>query len=218
MRVYQRLPNISRDRSLAPDMEHHILAWIAQYGYLAIFILLVFGIVGLPVPDETLLTFTGYLVFKGKLELWLAAGTALAGSISGITISYRLGRSFGMPLVRRYGRYLHLKEEHINKAHAWFERIGHWALTFGYFIPGVRHVTAFAAGISQVPSPQFAAYAYSGAVLWVSAFISLGYFLGERWEAVQKNVDHYLVASTAAGAILLAGYLYWRKRRRGRGK
>jgi membrane protein DedA with SNARE-associated domain len=48
-------------------MEQHVLAWIAQYGYLAIFSLLVLGIVGLPVPDETLLTFTGYLVFRGHL-------------------------------------------------------------------------------------------------------------------------------------------------------
>src|ERR1035438_7205085 len=53
-------------------MEQHVLAWIAQYGYLAIFSLLVLGIVGLPVPDETLLTFTGYLVFRGHLWLPLA--------------------------------------------------------------------------------------------------------------------------------------------------
>ena len=49
-------------------MEQQILAWITQYGYLAIFGGLVFGIVGLPVPDETLLTFTGYLIFKGHLK------------------------------------------------------------------------------------------------------------------------------------------------------
>ena len=49
-------------------LEQQVLAWIAQYGYLAIFCLLVFGIVGLPVPDETLLTFTGYLVFKGHFR------------------------------------------------------------------------------------------------------------------------------------------------------
>ena len=66
-------------------MEQQVLAWITHYGYLAIFLLLVFGIVGLPVPDETLLTFTGYLVFKGHLSLPLAFATALAGSACGIT-------------------------------------------------------------------------------------------------------------------------------------
>jgi membrane protein DedA with SNARE-associated domain len=200
-------------------MEQLILAWITQYGYLAIFLLLVFGIVGLPIPDETLLTFTGYLIFKGHMHLALAFATAFAGSVSGITISYRLGRSFGMPLVHRYGKYLHLTEEHLAKAHSWFERIGHWSLTFGYFIPGVRHFTAYAAGMSGLPPLQFALFAYSGALLWVSAFIGLGYFLGERWQAVQKNIDHYLFSFTVAGAILLAGYyLVWWKRRRARGK
>ena len=139
-----------------------------------------FGIVGLPVPDETLLTFTGYLVFKGHLSLPLAYAAAFAGSTCGITISYTLGRTFGLALIHRYGKYLRITEAHIRKAHAWFERVGNWGLTFGYFIPGVRHVTAYAAGMSEVEPHQFALFAYSGGCLWVAAFIGLGYFLGER--------------------------------------
>src|SRR3954466_11199953 len=107
-------------------MEQDVLAWITQYGYLAIFLLLVFGIIGLPIPDETMLTFSGYLVYKGHLSLPLALLTALAGSITGITISYWLGRSFGLMLIHRYGRYVRIREEHIQKTHAWFERVGHW--------------------------------------------------------------------------------------------
>src|SRR5450432_727453 len=140
-------------------MEQHVLAWITQYGYVAIFSLLVFGIVGLPVPDETLLTFTGYLVFKGNLSLLPAFGAALAGSLCGITLSYTLGRTFGIKLIHRYGRYVRITEEHIDKAHAWFARVGHWGLTFGYFVPGFRHLTAYAAGMSSVEPPQFALFA-----------------------------------------------------------
>ena len=192
-------------------MEQHVLAWITQYGYVAIFGLLVFGIVGLPVPDETLLTFTGYLVYRGNLSLTLAWAAALAGSASGITISFFLGRIFGHTVLLRYGKYLHLTEDRLARAHSWFERIGHWALTFGYFIPGVRHLTAYAAGMAEVRPHQFAVFAYTGSVLWVSAFISLGYFLGERWESVQRNVEHYLVGTSIALAVLVIGYLVWRK-------
>lgn len=192
-------------------MEQLILAWIGQYGYAAIFLLLVFGIVGLPVPDETLLTFTGYLVFKGHLSLPLAFAATLGGSACGITVSYWLGRTFGMVLVHRYGRYLRITEAHIAKAHAWFDRVGHWGLTFGYFVPGVRHFTAYAAGMAEVTPRQFSAYAYSGAILWVSTFLALGYFLGERWQAVQKNVDHYLLGASLAAGAVIAGYLAWRK-------
>jgi len=194
-------------------MEQQVLAWIAEYGYLAIFSLLVLGIVGLPVPDETLLTFTGYLVFQGHLSLPLAFLSGWAGSACGITLSYTLGRTFGLTLIHRYGRYLRITEEHVEKAHAWFRRAGHWSLTFGYFIPGVRHLTAYAAGMSALEAPQFALFAYLGACLWVSTFLSLGYFLGDRWESVEHNIHHYLVYLTFAGVIALGGYLIWRRRR-----
>jgi membrane protein DedA with SNARE-associated domain len=192
-------------------MEQHVLAWIAQYGYLAIFSLLVLGIVGLPVPDETLLTFAGYLVFRGHLSLPLAFLSAFAGSACGITLSYTLGRIFGLILIHRYGRYLRITAEHVEKAHAWFRRAGHWSLTIGYFIPGVRHFTAYAAGMSELEYPTFALFAYAGAAIWAGTFIGLGYLLGERWQAVQANIHHYFVGGTIAIVILAAAYLAWRK-------
>jgi len=202
-------------------MEQHVLVWISQYGYLAIFLLLVMGVVGLPVPDETLITFLGYLVFKGRMSLAPAYGAALAGSLCGISISYTLGRTFGIKLIHRYGRYLHITEARVNKAHAWFARVGHWALTFGYFVPGVRHLTAFAAGMSAVEAPQFALFAYSGGCVWVGTFLALGYFLGERWQVVERNIEHYFAAMTVAAVILAAAYLAWRtleaRRRRATG-
>src|SRR5882724_4042636 len=99
-------------------MEQQVLAWIAQYGYAAIFVLLVLGIVGLPVPDETLLTFTGYMIYKGHLGLPLAFLSGFLGSACGITLSYVLGRTFGIRLIHRYGKYLRIREEHLEKAHA----------------------------------------------------------------------------------------------------
>ena len=86
-----------------------------------------------------------------------------------------------------------------------------WSLTFGYFIPGVRHFTAYAAGMSDLEYPTFARFAYAGAALWASAFIGLGYLLGERWQAVQRNIHHYLVVGAIAAVVLAAGYLAWRK-------
>jgi membrane protein DedA with SNARE-associated domain len=195
-------------------MEHQVFAWISQYGYPAIFCLLVLGIVGLPVPDETLLTFTGYLIYKGHLHLPLAFASAFFGSVCGITLSYILGRTFGLALIHRYGKYVWIREEHINKAHEWFERVGHWGLTFGYFIPGVRHFTAYTAGISDLAPHHFAAYAYTGAFLWASTFLSLGYFLGERWEVVSRQIHHHAAIATAAALVLGVAYWLWRRWRR----
>lgn len=195
-------------------MEHQVLDWISRYGYPAIFFLLMLGIAGLPVPDETLLTFTGYLIFAGHLKLLPTFATVLAGTICGITLSYALGRIFGLPLIHRFGKYVHLTEERLAKAHGFFERVGHWSLTFGYFVPGVRHLTAYAAGVSYVAPHIFALYAYLGALFWSATFLSLGYFLGDRWESVSKRIhqDLMLVACVVGGGLLL--YVLWRVLRR----
>jgi len=195
-------------------LEQQILAWITQYGYAAIFVLLIFGIVGLPVPDETLLTFTGYLIYKGNFSLPWAFAAAAAGSAAGMTVSYTLGRVFGMAVLHRYGKYLHITPERIQRVHAWFDRIGHWTLTIGYFIPGVRHLTAYAAGMSELEPHQFAVFAYTGTILWVTTFLSLGYFLGERWQTVEQNIHHYLVIGSVGIAVLAVAYLIWRRSRR----
>jgi membrane protein DedA with SNARE-associated domain len=166
--------------------------------------------VGLPVPDETLLTFTGYLIYSGRLKLLPAFLSAFSGSVCGITVSYILGRTFGLALIHRYGKYIHLTEERIRYAHNWFERVGRWGLTFGYFIPGVRHFTAYAAGMSELQAHEFAVFAYSGAFIWATTFISLGYFLGERWASTSERIHTHMLIATGVGIGIGLLYLAWR--------
>lgn len=194
-------------------MEQSVLNWISHYGYPAIFCLLMLGIVGLPVPDETLLTFTGYLVFSRHLRPMPAFVTVMLGTICGISLSYVLGRTFGLALIHRFGKYIHLTEQRLAKAHAFFERAGHWSLTFGYFVPGVRHVTAYVAGVSYLEPHIFALFAYSGALLWATTFLTLGYYLGERWQVVSARIHHDLLIVCLAAAALAGVYLLWRKLR-----
>jgi membrane protein DedA with SNARE-associated domain len=191
-------------------LESTVLQWVATYGYFAIFSLLVLGIVGLPVPDEFLLTGCGFLVYQGHLRLIPTVASALAGSMSGITCSYLIGRTVGWKFLHsRVGRWLHIKDRNIQRVHDWFNRIGHWALMVGYFIPGVRHFTAIVAGTSKLEYHAFAMYAYSGATLWVSIFIFIGYHFGERWPQILGLVEHNLkLASVVAGALVLAYLLF----------
>jgi membrane protein DedA with SNARE-associated domain len=190
-----------------------VFHWIASYGYFGIFLLLMFGVVGLPVPDETLLTFAGYLIYRGQFHPVPTYCAALAGSICGITLSYTLGRATGYLLIEKYGAKLRIKMDRVQRVHNWLHRIGGLTLTFGYFVPGVRHLTAYVAGASELEAPVFAVFAYSGAVLWSATFITLGYFLGEEWSRV-RDLDEYALA--AAGGIAVAGavyYILWRRRR-----
>jgi membrane protein DedA with SNARE-associated domain len=191
-----------------------VLDWITRYGYAGIFSLLVLGIVGLPIPDETLLTFAGYLVSRGKLRLVPTAAAALAGTMCGITISYLLGRLTGYFLLEKHGAWLHIRMEQVERVHGWFRRMGRFTLTVGYFVPGVRHLTAYVAGASELEAPIFAVFAYSGAVLWCATFLTLGYFLGEHWMQASAQVHRWILIGGVALAAAGAGYLLWRRRAR----
>lgn len=177
--------------------------WIHRHGYVAIFILLMLGIVGLPIPDETLLVFAGYLSFKGDLSAPLALASAALGSGCGITISYGLGRLLG-PRVRTLLRaWLHLTDERYQTAQQWMNRWGSYALLLAYFVPGLRHFGALTVGVSQLPYPAFARPAYLGAFLWSGTFITLGYVLGEAWVTFSPLL-HQTFVWIAVGALTLA--------------
>jgi membrane protein DedA with SNARE-associated domain len=168
-----------------------LFGWISQYGYASLFVLLVLGIVGLPVPDETLLVFCGYLISKGQWNPLLAFASAFAGSVCGISISYLLGRTLGHAAVERYGKFIHLTPAKVERVHQWFKKFGNWLLSVGYFIPGVRHFTALVAGMSGLEFRVFAPFAYFGAAVWVTFFLSLGYWFGENWTSIIELTHRY---------------------------
>ena len=157
------------------------LHWIDRYGYGAIFALLMLGIVGLPVSDETLLIFVGYLSFKGTLQLEPALATAFLGSASGISLSYAIGRFIGLPALLKFGYLIRLRPEHLTETQRWVERWGKYSLLVAYFIPGIRHLAALVLGASLLPPAVFARFAYSGALVWSASFIGLGYLAGDEW-------------------------------------
>jgi len=194
------------------------LHWIETYGYLGVFSSLMLGIFGLPIPDETILAFIGYLIFKGYFHPLPTMLIAFLGSICGITLTYLVGRILGLPLLEKYGKYLHVTPERLAQAHQWFEKYGKWSLFGGYFLPGVRHLTAFSAGVSGLEYRKFAPFAYSGGLLWVATFLTLGYVVGEEWHKIMPVIHTYLRALVAGVVVLgLAAYLiYWIRRARRR--
>jgi membrane protein DedA with SNARE-associated domain len=180
-----------------------IAHWVNHYGYTGIFFLLVLGIVGLPIPDETLLTFAGYLVFKHHLKLAPTFAAAFFGSACGITVSFGLGRSLGLFLVHHYGRLFRITPAQLERVHAWFDRFGTWTLLFGYFVPGVRHLTAVVAGTSKLHPIHFAIFAYSGALIWAATFIGVGFYFGDQWTQVLALVHRHLLRLTLIALCLI---------------
>jgi membrane protein DedA with SNARE-associated domain len=186
-------------------VEQELLAWISHYGAVALFGLLALGVIGLPVPNETLLTLAGALVRKGELSLVPTLIAACAGNVSGVTTSYLIGRFASKTFLHNH---FQRATEVLEK---WFERIGKWALTFGYFIPGVRHFTALGAGSSGFSFPMFARYAYSGAILWTVLFLALGYFIGPHLPTSFQQFHQKRLAAIVIVVLCAAGYDIYRR-------
>lgn len=193
-----------------------LVAWVVQHGYLGLGAALAAGIVGVPVPDEVLLTFAGYQVSIGRFQLAPTLAAAFLGSACGITVSCGAGRILGGWLLGVGERHGFLPAQRVTAVRRWFERFGRWSLTLGYFVPGLRHVIAIIAASVGVPCPTFALFAYLGAMAWVASFVGLGYLLGEEWHSVVDTLHHHLLvfgaAVTATLAVLLLGRVWWARR------
>ena len=124
-------------------MEHKLFEWLASYGPPVLFVAQMFGIFGVPIPDELLMTISGALMRRGQMPGAATVFAALAGCTTGITFSYVLGRTVGIAAVHRA---LRLHPMALDRATRWYQQFGPWVLVFGYFIPGVRHISAIAAG------------------------------------------------------------------------
>lgn len=194
-------------------MTETVLQWISQYGYAGLFAALMFGIAGLPIPDETIMVFCGYLISQHRLDPLATYLVGVCGSVCGISLSYVIGRTGGHAVVERYGRFVHLTPTRVARVNSWFQRTGEWLLTFGYFILGVRHFTALVAGMSGLNFKTFAVFAYCGAALWVATFLGIGYLVGDHWREALAVVRHYSWALSGAIAVAAVAWFLWTKRK-----
>jgi membrane protein DedA with SNARE-associated domain len=196
-----------------PDIET-LTVWLNNYGSIALFVLLAMGIIALPVPEETLMVIAGILMSNGNLRIAPTIIAACCGSICGISVSYLIGKTAGHYLFSKYGRWFGITETRLNKAHEWFQKFGKWALFIGYFIPGVRHFTGLSAGTTKLDFQQFAIFAYTGACLWVSLFLSIGYYFGNYglgWlENLEVGIEETIIIAVLALLVLL--FFFTRKK------
>jgi membrane protein DedA with SNARE-associated domain len=172
--------------------------WIGQYGYPAIFLMLVGGIVGLPIPDQLLLVVSGYLVLTKSLAIAPTILVAVFGSVVGISLSYALGRGSGS-----YVSKIRFASNRLQNARHWFERFGGWTLVFGYFIPGIRNLIGFTSGMMRLRIRHFVPYAYAGAIVSSITCICAGYFLGAQAAWALASMGRVALFGVAVASLFL---------------
>lgn len=159
------------------------------------------------------MAYAGYLSYQGVLSWPILIIVAFFGTTIGMTITYWVGYSVGMPFIRRYGKWVLLTESKINLTEKWFAKYGNWLIFIGYFIPGVRHFTGYFSGIIRLPFRRFALVAYSGALFWVIFFIWLGKLFGPQWDNIFRLFEKYAGKIGIGLAVLIVAFLIFRFRK-----
>ena len=189
-----------------------ILGWLAHHGYLGLYGVLAAGVVALLVTEDIVLIVAGCLVARGQWSLAPTWAAASAGCMTGITVSYLIGRFGGRVVLNRFGDRIGLSASRRDRAEAWFHRFGKWSFFLAYFIPGVRHFTGLSAGASHLRFPVFALFAWSGAFIWSTTFLTLGRWVGEEWPGAGHH--QWCLQVVGLAALCVVGVAYWLRRRR----
>jgi membrane protein DedA with SNARE-associated domain len=194
--------------------------FITQYGYLAVFVLMLAESACIPVPSELIMLFGGALAAGAvagahpSLVGIIIAG--VLGNVAGSYVAWAVGRYAGQAAVRRWGRRVGIREREVDRAAAWFERHGNAAVLVGRVIPVVRTFISLPAGFAAMPPVRFGVYTTLGCIPWTTALGIAGYALGANWQSVANGFHGptYAIAGILVAAIAAAVVVRVRRGRR----
>jgi membrane protein DedA with SNARE-associated domain len=194
--------------------------FIADYGYWAVFVLMLAESACIPIPSELTMLFGGALAGGAVAGAHLSlAGVVIAGVLGNVVGSYlawAVGRYGGRAAWRRWGRYLLLREGDIDRAERWFDRHGTAAVFFGRLLPVIRTFISLPAGFARMQPIRFGIYTAAGCIPWTLGLAWAGLAVGNNWRHI-ANAFHgptYAIAGVVVILVVLAVVVGWRRRSR----
>jgi membrane protein DedA with SNARE-associated domain len=193
--------------------------FITQYGYLAVFLLMLAESACIPIPSEAI------MLLGGALAAGAVAGTHLSlvgvivagilGNVVGSYVAWAVGKYAGRAAVRRWGRWVGVREGEIDRATAWFDRRGPAAVLVGRLVPVIRTFISLPAGFAGMRAVPFGFYTTLGCIPWTVALGVAGYALGANWQNVANGFHGptYAIAGIVVIALGVAVLLHLRRHR-----
>ena len=159
-----------------------------------------------PLPSELIMPLAGFTAGQGKITLWGAILAGAIGSVLGQLPLYYLGKIVGQERLKawadKYGAWLTLSGDEIDKAEAWFHKHGDKAVFFGRLVPGLRSLLSVPAGIADMNLAKFLAYSFLGTGTWAAILGFAGYQLRGQYKIVEKWLG-------PATYVILGGFLVY---------
>src|SRR5579863_1418272 len=166
-------------------LEQHITWWIirviSHLGYAGLWGGMLGQAVGVPLPSELMLSFSGYLASLHLLGIVPVIVVGTLGDVCGAIVAYLIGFYGGRPLLVRFGRVLFVRERELERADRWFARFGSRAVLVTKLLPGIRAFGSYPAGVTRMPAATFVVYTFIGSAIWCTLFSEVGYALGRNW-------------------------------------
>ncbi|MGL3819595.1 DedA family protein [Sphingopyxis sp. R3-92] len=190
-------------------MTEFILNLIHSWGYLGIAVLMFLENVFPPIPSEVIMSVSGVMVAQGRFDFWTLVAVAVAGTTLGNWVWYWIGRWFGYarlkPLIDRYGRWLTLDWDEVEKLHDWFLKYGSGIVFVFRFVPIARTMVSLPAGMVRMSQVKFLIWTAAGSTIWISAIAGAGNWFGKQFAEVDRFIGPVVVL--AIGSIVLL-YIY----------
>ena len=200
-------------------------------GYLGVAAAVALETIVAPIPSEVILPMAGWKVSQSALDpsvvepltglpwnIPLAVALATVGSVVGALVGYGIGAWGGRPLLARYGGYVGIGADDLDRADRWFERWGSWAVFLGRMVPLVRTFVSYPAGISRMPIGRFVLFSTLGSLPWNAALIVAGFVVGENYPQIEAAIKpfEYVIYALVLGLVILGlARWWWVKRHRG---
>ncbi len=196
-----------------------VVATIGQLGYPGIVALMAIESSVIPIPAELVMPPAGYLAATGRMNAGVALACGILGSLIGSYVNYWIAARVGRWVFVRYGRWVLISEKSLDRSERFFVDHGPIAVFTARLLPVARHLISIPAGIARMPLGRFFVYTGTGAGIWWATLIGIGWVIGKEGKAlshaqVAAYTNHALVIVIPAMALLLAGYVFWHRRRR----
>ena len=194
-------------------MLHSVTVWVVHFieklGYAGLFGGMSLQATGfVPLPSEVMMSYGGYLAYTKVLELWLVIAAGALGDLTGALVAYAIGYYGGRPLVERFGRLVFVRQAELERADKWFDRFGSRAVFICRLLPGIRAFASLPAGVARMHLAVFAGYTAAGAVIWCTAFASIGFALGKNWAALDPIFRRFALVLLAL-VVIAVGVWIW---------
>jgi membrane protein DedA with SNARE-associated domain len=188
-------------------------------GYVGVALWVAIESVVIPIPSELVLPFAGFLVGAGTSiepltgRPWDLALVTIAGTIgatAGALVAYGIGAWGGRPILLRWGRFLGISHDDLDRTDGFFERHGAKAAFFGRMVPVVRSLVSFAAGVARMPLGRFVLFTALGSLPWTFLLVFAGSQLGANWEEIGAILKRFEYAILGALALVVIAWIWVR--------